>query len=200
MDADVQSWNQTAIGSMEAHWLTATEEISGYHQCWENDGSHVLGQRRRDTYSLRSQEYNSDGWDLWRCVTYDVTSSTAWKTAQKGCSCVLLSQQCSSSSGGLSSPVFRRHLWSCSSCSVLTWPCTKRFLAVSNTEGYTSWSHISKLCHSWFSSGHKEPLKKRLLRPCNHGVSIVKNVYVFRVITLRNDSIFSFLGWVIFLK
>jgi len=38
------------------------------------------------------------------------------------------------------------------------------------------------------------PQKKRLLRPCNHGVSVVKNVYVFRVITLRNDSIFSFLG------
>ena len=50
MDADVQSWNQTVIGSMEAHRLTATEEISGYSQCWEKDGSHVLGQRRRDTH------------------------------------------------------------------------------------------------------------------------------------------------------
>ena len=36
-------------------------------------------------------------------------------------------------------------------------------------------------------------LKKRLLRPCNRGVSVVKNVYVYRVITLRNDCIFSFL-------
>ena len=35
--------------------------------------------------------------------------------------------------------------------------------------------------------------KKRLLRPCNRGVSVVKNVYVYRVITLRNDCIFSFL-------
>jgi len=50
------------------------------------------------------------------------------------------------------------------------------------------------------SSGHNEPLKKRLLWPCNRGVSIVKNVYVYRVITLRNDWIFSFLGWVIFFK
>jgi len=50
------------------------------------------------------------------------------------------------------------------------------------------------------ASGHNEPLKKRLLRPCNHGVSVMKNVYVYRVITLRNDSIFSFLGWVIFFK
>ena len=41
-----------------------------------------------------------------------------------------------------------------------------------------------------------EPLKKRLLRPCNRGVSVVKNVYVYRVITLRNDCIFSFLWWV----
>jgi len=45
-----------------------------------------------------------------------------------------------------------------------------------------------------FSSGHNEPLKKRLLRPCNRGVSIVKNVYICRVIALRNDCIFSFQG------
>ena len=36
-------------------------------------------------------------------------------------------------------------------------------------------------------------LKKRLLRPCNRGVSVVKNVYAYRMITLRNDCIFSFL-------
>ena len=132
------------IGSMEAHWLTATEEFLGYCQCWENDGSHVSGQRRHDTYSLRSQEYNSDVWDLW-CVMNEVSSSIAWKTAQKGCSCVLSSWQRSSSSGGSCSPVFRRQqLWSCSSCSVLSWPRTKQFLAVSNTEGHTSWSHIFK--------------------------------------------------------
>ena len=35
--------------------------------------------------------------------------------------------------------------------------------------------------------------KKRLLRPCKRGVSVVKNVYVYRVITLRNDCISSFL-------
>jgi len=83
MDAEVQSRNQTAIGSMEAHRLTATEEILGYRQCWENDGCHVLGQRRRDTHSLRSQEHNSDGWDLLRCVTNEVSTSIAWKTVQK---------------------------------------------------------------------------------------------------------------------
>ena len=38
-----------------------------------------------------------------------------------------------------------------------------------------------------------ETLKKLLLLPCNRGVSVVKNVYVYRVITLRNDCIFSFL-------
>ena len=30
------------------------------------------------------------------------------------------------------------------------------------------------------------------------GLSVVKNVYVYRVITLRNDCIFSFLWWVVF--
>ena len=106
-DADVQPWNQTAIGSMEAHQLTTTEEISGHCQCWENDGSHVLGQRRRDTHSLGPQEYNSDGWDLWRCVTNEVSSSIVRKTAQKGCSCALSSWHRSSSSGSSCSPVFR---------------------------------------------------------------------------------------------
>ena len=42
-------------------------------------------------------------------------------------------------------------------------------------------------------SSSKGLLKKRLLRPCNRGVSVVKNTYVYRVITLRNDCIFSFL-------
>ena len=37
-----------------------------------------------------------------------------------------------------------------------------------------------------------------VMRPCNLGVSVVKNVYVYRVITLRNDCIFSFLWWVAF--
>ena len=62
-------------------------------------------------------------------------------------------------------------------------------------EGRTSCEHKPKEPppHA-LVSGHNEPLKKRLLRPCNHGVSVVKNVYVFRVITLRSDSIFSFLG------
>ena len=49
------------------------------------------------------------------------------------------------------------------------------------------------LAHA-LASGHNKPLKKRLLRPCSHGGSVVKTVYGYRVITLRNDSIFSFLG------
>ena len=44
-------------------------------------------------YSLCSQEYNSDRWDLRRCVTNEVSSSIAWKMAQKGCSCALSSWQ-----------------------------------------------------------------------------------------------------------
>jgi len=57
---------------------------------------------------------------------------------------------------------------------------------------------VVPLLQQRFSSGQNEPLKKRFLRPCNRGVSIVKNVYVYRVITLSNDCIFSFLGRVIF--
>jgi len=53
---------------------------------------------------------------------------------------------------------------------------------------------VVSLLQQRFSSGHNEPLKKRLLRPSNRGVNDVKNVYVYRVITSRNDSIFSFLG------
>ena len=52
---------------------------------------------------------------------------------------------------------------------------------------------VIPLLQQRFSSGHNEPLKNRLLWPCNRGISIVKNVYVYRVITLRNDCIFSFL-------
>jgi len=57
---------------------------------------------------------------------------------------------------------------------------------------------VVPLLQQRFSSGHNEPLKKLLLRPCNRSDSVVKNVYVYRVITLRNDCVFSFLGWVIF--
>jgi len=53
---------------------------------------------------------------------------------------------------------------------------------------------VVPLLQQRFSSGHNEPLKKRLLRPCNRDVGVVKNVYVYRVITLSNDCIFSFLG------
>ena len=78
-----------------------------------------------------------------------ISSSIAWKTAQKGCSCVLSSWQRFSSLGGSCSPVFRgQQLWSCFSCSVLTWPRIKRFLAVSNTKGHSSWSHIFELFRS----------------------------------------------------
>jgi len=53
---------------------------------------------------------------------------------------------------------------------------------------------VVPLLQQRFSSGHNKLLKKRLLRPCDRGISIVKNVYICRVITLRNDCIFSFLG------
>ena len=47
---------------------------------------------------------------------------------------------------------------------------------------------VLPLLQQRFSSGHNEPLTKRLLRPCNRGVSVVKNVYVYRVITLRKTA------------
>jgi len=59
---------------------------------------------------------------------------------------------------------------------------------------FSSHSALATAIFQW----SQRTLKKRLLWPCNRGISIVKNVYVCRVITLRNDCIFSFLGWVIF--
>ena len=53
---------------------------------------------------------------------------------------------------------------------------------------------------TWCVQVLRSPKKKRLLRPCNRGVSVVKNVYVYRVITLGNDCVFSFLWWVVFLN
>ena len=201
MDADVQSWNQMEIGSMDAHRLTATEEISGYRQCWENDGSHVLGQRRHDTYSLHSQEYNNDGWDLRRCVTNEVSSSIAWKMTQKGCSCSFIMEaflligrlMLTSFSSTTTLKLFlmlRTHLTSHQA--ILG--CFQHW----RTLFMVAYFQVVPLLQQRFSSGHNEPLKKRLLWPCNRDIGIVKNVYVYRVITLRSDSIFSFLGWVFF--
>ena len=187
-------------GSMEAHRLTATEEISGYRQCWENDGSHVLGQRRRDTYSLPSQEYNSDGWDLWRCVTKFLPA-----LREKGPKRL---QLCSFITTMLL--LIRRLVFT----SFSTTTTLKLFLMLpthltSHQAIFVCFQHwrtlfvvahfqVIPLLQQRFSSGHNEHLKKRLLRPRNHGVSDVKNVYVYKVIMLRNDCIFSFLGWVIF--
>ena len=56
--------------------------------------------------------------------------------------------------------VYTQQLRSCSSCSILTWPRTKRFLAVSNTEGHSSWSHIFKSfrsCNSNFPTVTTNP-------------------------------------------
>ena len=184
---------------MEAHWFTATEEISSYRQCWENDGSHVLRQRKRDTHCVpKSTTVTGE--------TYEDVLQTKFLPASrekrpKKAAAVLSSQQRSSSLGGSCSPVFQQQqqLWSCSSCSLLTWPCTRWFLVLSNTEGHSLTLRGSTfLSHSTLATAifqcHNETLKKCLLRPCNCGVSIVKNVYVYRVITLRNDGIFSFLG------
>jgi len=70
--------------------------------------------------------------------------------------------------------------------------CVRGYDSSKKAEGRVK-TNGRNLAHA-LASGHNKPLKKRLLRPWNHGVSIVKNIYVFRVITLRNDSIFSFLG------
>ena len=65
----------------------------------------------------------------------------------------------------------------------------KHYININNK----GWKHMVR-------SSSKVSWKKRLLRPCNRGVSVVKNVYVYRVIMLRNDCIFSFLWWVVFFK
>lgn len=59
------------------------------------------------------------------------------------------------------------------------------------------WLHIFKLFCSYnsdFPVVTTAPLKKCLRQPCNCSISLVKNVYVYWVITLRNDCIFSFIG------
>ena len=71
--------------------------------------------------------------------------------------------------------------------------------ALRNKDFVVAYFQVIPLLQQRFSSGQNKPLKKRLLRPYSRGISIVKNMYVYRVITLRNDCIFSFLGWVIFL-
>jgi len=159
-------------------------------------------QRRRDTHSLRSQEYNSDGWDLWRCVTNEVASSIAWKNGPKRlqlCSFItttllligrLVFTSFSTTTTSKLFLVLRTHLTSHQAI----FGCFQQWRTLFVVVHF----QVVTLLQQRFSSGHNELLKKRLLRPCNHGVSFVKNVYIYRVITLRNDSIFSFLGWVFF--
>ena len=193
MDANVQSWDQTAVVSMEAHRLTATEEISGYRQWWENDGSHVLGQRRRDTHSLRSQEYSSDAWDLWRSVTNEVSSSTAWKTAPKRLKNGPKRLQLFSFITTTLLLIGRLVFTSFATTTTLKLFLMPRAHLTYHQEIFGCFQHwrtlfvvthfrIVPLLQQPFSSGHNEPLKKCLLRPCNRGVSVVKNVYVYRVI------------------
>lgn len=92
MDVVFQSWNEVAVGTMQVHWLTTTEEISGYHQCEENDGDHILGQWRPNSNSLYSKRHYSDGCILQTCFTDEVPSSIASKMARKGCTCTFPSR------------------------------------------------------------------------------------------------------------
>ena len=128
-------WKHTDSPLPKKFRLTASAEKMMVAMFWDSEGVILVAFPRVQQWRVR----------LWRSVMNEVSSSIAWKAAQKGFSCVLSSRQRPSSSGGSCSPVFRRQqLWSCSSCSVLTWLRTKRFLAVSNTEGHPSWSHIFK--------------------------------------------------------
>jgi len=54
-------------------------------------------------------------------------------------------------------------------------------------------SSRSALATAIFQWSQRTP-KEAFAVACNRSISIVKNVYVYRVITLRNDCIFSFLG------
>jgi len=201
MDADVQSWNQTAIGSMEAHRLTATQEISGYRQCWENDGSHVLGQRRHDTHCVpKSKTVTGETYeDVLRKKFLPALREKGPKRLQL-CSfntitLLLIGRLAFTSFSTTSLKLFlmlRTHLTSHQAI----FGCFQHwrtFIVVASFQ-------VVHLLQQRFSSGHNEPLKKRFLRSCNRGVSVVKNVYGYRVITFRNDCIFSFIGWLIFQK
>ena len=74
----------------------------------------------------------------------------------------------------------------CNDCDMDVTNCVRGYDSSKKAERRVKTNRRS-LAHA-LASGHNEPLKKRLLRPCNHGVSVVKNVYVFRVITLRNED------------
>ncbi|PSN41941.1 hypothetical protein C0J52_06422, partial [Blattella germanica] len=49
-------------------------------------------------------------------------------------------------------------------------------------------------CRLRFSSGQNRLLQKLSLLPWNHGVDVVKNVYVCREITLRSNASFIVFG------
>ena len=187
---------------MEAHRLTAIEEISGYCQCWENDGSHVLGQRRRDTHSLRSQREQQ-----WRVRVMKMCYERSFfqhcvKNGPKRlrlCSFItttlllvgwLVFTSFSTTTTLKLFLMLRTHLTS----HLAIFGCFQQW----RTLFVVAHFQVVPLLQQRFSSGQNEPLKKRLLRPCNRSVSVVKNVYVYRVITLRNDCSFCFLWWVVF--
>lgn len=88
MSSVFQYWNQTIIGSMEA-----LKKFRSYYQCWENNGSRVLEQKRRYLAHFVPKSHHSDDYNLWKCFENEITSSIPWNTAGKGCNGALLSKQ-----------------------------------------------------------------------------------------------------------
>ena len=188
-------WKHTESPPPKTFRVTASAEKMMVAMFWDSEGV-IL------THCV-PQEYNSDGWDLWRCVTKEVSSSAAWKTAPKRLNlCFFFIATTLLLIGWL---VF-------TSFSTIT--TLKLFLMLgthltSHQAVFGCFQHwrtlfvvahfqVVPILQRRFSGGRNEPLKKRLPRPCNRGVSVVKSVYVYRAITLRNKCIFSFLEWVIF--
>ena len=152
------------------------------------DGSLVLRQRRDVTYSLHSQEWNNDGWDLNRCDTDQVSSSIAWK--KKGTAPQKRLQPRSFIT--ITLPSHRaagvRQFFVDKNFEVLPHApyspdgapsCFRLLPTLKDTLRDRIFSSHSALPTAIFPSGHNEPLKKRLVWPCNGGISILKKKFVF---------------------
>ena len=181
-------WKQTDSSPPKKFRVTASAEKMMVAIFWDSEGVILIAFPRVQQWRLRLMK-----------MCYEVSSRIGSKTAQKGCSWVLSSATLlligllvfTSFSMTTTLKLFltlRTHLTSHQAI----FGCFQHW----RTLFVVAYFQVVPLLQQRFSGGHNEPLKKRLLRSCNRGVSVVKNVYVYRLIMLRNGCIFSFLGWV----
>ena len=199
MDADVQSWNETAIGSMEAHRLTASKEISGAEKMmvamfWGSEGV-ILTHWVPKSTTVTGETYA----EVLRTKFLPAMREKRPRKRLQLCSFIttmllLIGQLMFASFSTTTTLKLFLMLGIHLTSHQVIFGCFQHW----RTLFVVAHFQVVLLLQKQFSSGHNEPLKKHLLRPCIRGISAVKNVYIYRVITLRNDCIFTLLGWVIF--